>query len=69
MSVRQATSKSLWLGKARRSDAVASPASADGCEPDGGGYGHAYGFVIRRLFGGRSIPVVPVLLNTFYPPT
>ncbi|MCC6438894.1 MAG: protocatechuate 3,4-dioxygenase, partial [Acidimicrobiales bacterium] len=47
---------------------VASPASADGCEPDGGGYGHAYGFVIRRLFGGRAIPVVPVLLNTFYPP-
>lgn len=32
------------------------------------GYGHAYGFVLKRLFGGRSIPVVPVLLNTFYAP-
>jgi 3-O-methylgallate 3,4-dioxygenase len=32
------------------------------------GFGHAYGFVINRLFGGRDLPVVPVLLNTFYPP-
>ncbi|MFN0028701.1 MAG: hypothetical protein ACKV2O_16195 [Acidimicrobiales bacterium] len=32
------------------------------------GYGHAYGFVLKRLLGERSIPVVPVLLNTFYPP-
>jgi 3-O-methylgallate 3,4-dioxygenase len=32
------------------------------------GFGHAYGFVINRLFGGRDRPVVPVLLNTFYPP-
>ena len=32
------------------------------------GFGHAYGFIIRRLFKGRQIPVVPVLLNTYYPP-
>lgn len=32
------------------------------------GFGHAFGFVIRRLFGGRRIPVVPLLLNTYYPP-
>jgi hypothetical protein len=32
------------------------------------GFGHAYGFIIERLFGGRKIPVVPVLLNTYYPP-
>jgi OH-DDVA oxygenase len=32
------------------------------------GLGHAYGFVIQRLLGGRGIPVVPVLLNTYYPP-
>jgi len=32
------------------------------------GFGHAYGFIIQRLFRGRSIPVLPVLLNTYYPP-
>ena len=32
------------------------------------GFGHAFGFVIRRLFGSRTIPVVPLLLNTYYPP-
>jgi hypothetical protein len=32
------------------------------------GFGHAYGFVIQRLFRGRPIPVVPVMVNTYYPP-
>jgi hypothetical protein len=32
------------------------------------GFGHAYGFVIKRLFGGRAIPVVPIMINTYYPP-
>ncbi|HEY0105608.1 MAG TPA: hypothetical protein VGB91_05940 [Rhizomicrobium sp.] len=32
------------------------------------GFGHAYGFVVSRLFRGRSIPIVPVLLNTYFPP-
>jgi exonuclease VII small subunit len=32
------------------------------------GLGHAYGFVIQRLLGGRPIPLIPVLLNTYYPP-
>jgi hypothetical protein len=32
------------------------------------GFGHAYGFVVQRLFRGRQIPVVPVLLNTYFPP-
>jgi hypothetical protein len=32
------------------------------------GFGHAYGFVIKRLFGGRRIPVVPIMINTYYPP-
>lgn len=36
--------------------------------PKGRGFGHAYGFVIRRLLGERSVPVVPVLLNTYFPP-
>jgi hypothetical protein len=36
--------------------------------PVGRGFGHAYGFIIRRLLGEREIPVVPILLNTYYPP-
>ena len=36
--------------------------------PEGRGFGHAYGFIIRRLLGERSVPVVPVLLNTYYAP-
>jgi hypothetical protein len=36
--------------------------------PDLSGFGHGIGFVIQRLFNGRSIPVIPILLNTYYPP-
>jgi hypothetical protein len=36
--------------------------------PDGEGEGHAYGFVHRRLMNGAAIPVVPIVLNTYYPP-
>jgi 3-O-methylgallate 3,4-dioxygenase len=32
------------------------------------GEGHAFGFVHRRLLGERPIPVVPVVLNTYFPP-
>lgn len=32
------------------------------------GEGHAFGFVHRRLFGDTHIPIVPVVLNTYYPP-
>lgn len=37
-------------------------------DPQNAGIGHAFGFIIERLFRGRSIPVVPVLLNTYFPP-
>lgn len=37
-------------------------------EPEKFGFGHAFGFPIKRLFGGRSIPVLPVMLNTYFPP-
>jgi hypothetical protein len=37
-------------------------------DPRKAGFGHAYGFLIERLFRGRVIPVVPVLVNTYYPP-
>jgi hypothetical protein len=39
-------------------------------DPDGTvrGVGHAVGFIYRRLLQDKPIPVVPVLINTFYPP-
>jgi hypothetical protein len=36
--------------------------------PPGRGFGHAYGFPAERLFREAAIPMVPVLLNTYYPP-
>jgi Catalytic LigB subunit of aromatic ring-opening dioxygenase len=36
--------------------------------PEGEGEGHAFGFVHRRIMKGVAIPVVPVFLNTYYPP-
>jgi hypothetical protein len=36
--------------------------------PDGEGEGHALGFVHQRLMTGGVVPVVPVFLNTYYPP-
>jgi 3-O-methylgallate 3,4-dioxygenase len=32
------------------------------------GEGHAFGFVHRRLLGEHVVPVVPVVVNTYYPP-
>jgi aromatic ring-opening dioxygenase catalytic subunit (LigB family) len=32
------------------------------------GVGHAVGFIYRRILKDRPVPIVPVLLNTFYPP-
>lgn len=37
-------------------------------EPARAAFGHAYGFIIKRLLRARAVPVVPVLLNTYYPP-
>jgi hypothetical protein len=36
--------------------------------PDGEGEGHAFGFVHQRLMRDRVVPIVPVFLNTYYPP-
>lgn len=36
--------------------------------PDGEGEGHAFGFVHQRIMKDVPIPVVPVFLNTYYPP-
>lgn len=35
---------------------------------DGHGEGHAFGFVHNRLLAGATLPVVPVFLNTYFPP-
>jgi 3-O-methylgallate 3,4-dioxygenase len=32
------------------------------------GEGHAFGFVHRRLMTDRIVPIVPVALNTYFPP-
>lgn len=45
---------------------VASAASVD--EPEKAGFGHAFGFIAQRLFRDRAIPMLPVLLNTYFPP-
>jgi 3-O-methylgallate 3,4-dioxygenase len=37
-------------------------------QPRRGPFGHAFSFVHQRLMGERIIPMVPVLLNTYYPP-
>lgn len=37
-------------------------------DPHRAGFGHAFGFVIRRLMGEVPVPVIPLLLNTYYPP-
>lgn len=36
--------------------------------PRAAGFGHAYGFVIDRLLARAPIPVLPVMLNTYFPP-
>jgi len=37
-------------------------------QPRHGPFGHAWSFVHQRLMGERIVPIVPVLLNTYYPP-
>jgi Catalytic LigB subunit of aromatic ring-opening dioxygenase len=32
------------------------------------GEGHAFGFVHRRLMGANVVPIVPLVVNTYYPP-
>jgi hypothetical protein len=43
-------------------------AAANVEDPTQAGLGHGIGFVVQRLFKGKRIPVVPMLLNTYYPP-
>lgn len=32
------------------------------------GVGHAVGFIYRRIMKDRPVPVIPILLNTYFPP-
>ena len=43
-------------------------AVADSGQDDKGGLGHAFGFIAKRLYRGLAIPMVPILLNTYFPP-
>jgi hypothetical protein len=36
--------------------------------PPGKGEGHAFGFVRKRLMDDQTLPVVPVFINTYFPP-
>ncbi|MCF7553670.1 hypothetical protein [Pseudonocardia sp. WMMC193] len=36
--------------------------------PAGKGFGHAYGFPIHRFLQPDPVPVIPFMLNTYYPP-
>jgi hypothetical protein len=37
-------------------------------QPKGRSVGHAFTFARRRLMGDKVIPLLPVLINTYYPP-
>lgn len=37
-------------------------------DPYAAGFGHAYGFVADRLFRDYAIPMLPIMLNTYFPP-
>jgi hypothetical protein len=43
-------------------------AAAQVQDPYKSGFGHGIGFPIVRLLRGKKIPVIPLLLNTYYPP-
>ena len=32
------------------------------------GIGHAFGFIYRRILKDRPVPIVPIFLNTYFPP-
>jgi 3-O-methylgallate 3,4-dioxygenase len=35
---------------------------------DGVGLGHAFGYIFGRIMNGSKVPLVPVIINTLYPP-
>jgi hypothetical protein len=53
-------------GLVRRHVDVSASSHVD--DPKVAGFGHAFGFIAERLFRDRAIPMLPVLLNTYFPP-
>jgi hypothetical protein len=49
-------------------DGVDIGASAKVSDPETHGFGHAYGFIVTRLMQKLNARIVPVMLNTYYPP-
>jgi hypothetical protein len=37
-------------------------------DPVVAGFGHAYGFIAGRLYRGHPVPMLPIMLNTYFPP-
>jgi hypothetical protein len=37
-------------------------------DPAEAGFGHAYGFIAGRLYRDHPVPILPVMLNTYFPP-
>ena len=37
-------------------------------QPEGRSLGHAWTFVRRRLLGDKPVPMIPVMVNTYFPP-
>jgi hypothetical protein len=42
--------------------------AASNALPPGASEGHAFGFVHRRLMGEPPVPIVPLVINTYFPP-
>ena len=53
-------------GLVRRHVDIGAAARID--DPERAGFGHAFGFIAERLFRDRPIPMLPILLNTYFPP-
>jgi hypothetical protein len=60
------TARNLIHGLIRAQVDVSVAARVD--DPLEAGFGHAFGFIAQRLFRRRAIPMLPVLLNTYFPP-
>ena len=37
-------------------------------DPEQRGFGHGFGFIMSRVMGDRKIPIVPILINAYFPP-
>ncbi len=58
--------RDVIAGLVRRHVDVGASSGVD--DPVKAGFGHAFGFIAERLFRERAIPMLPILLNTYFPP-